>query len=436
MLEIKLQNSLYNDLINKMRTPDPWGAPKGKFYLLQGTITPFIPTATTFEVTTDRLNEQILIELTREESPDIGVPDAKQPRILTIVPVAELTVISLQLSQGANKIMITTVNEPQEVSYLIVRAVTLVTLWQAFTTVFYGDIRRIIDEQKRAISSPFATRLIEPFISFQDLLPDLQSLQALSLKFLTRGMIHSVGTNDGVLDMLKALGLTTPVYQNMDKFTFDFDPELDGWNNVASQYGGQEAHVWLPNLGVATWVAFIRYIEAHSDIYLLERITENQVAVTIQGELQKHLFDFDRYGADFLTSLSQSECFKSITINILMYSLHILKFCAASYTFDLIITDPIDSRRPGFDSGIPFDSGYPFDSDPVDPFTDGWVGVSLTGRFEQNALETHALDTFVVPSTSYPGAYCSYAGFYTQQLTNHRWDIEMPVDIIVTGDIT
>jgi hypothetical protein len=110
--------------------------------------------------------------------------------------------------------------------------------------------------------------------------------------------------------------------------------------------------------------------------------------------------------------------------------------CAAAYTFDLVVDvdHQIGHFRSFFDRDIPFDSDLIFDADPEDPYTDGWVGLSLTGRFEQDFPTLHCLDTFVVPSTAYTGPLCCYPSFYTQTIANSRYDFpEIDVPITVSG---
>lgn len=249
-------------------------------------------------------------------------------------------------------------------------------------------------------------------------------------------MIHHVGTDSGVNDLLKAMSLTTPVYKSMDKDTFEVYPALDPWTNAASQFAGKEAHVWIPNVGIVCWVAFLSYINNQPDLFDIVSVSEDEVVVRFQGELQRHNFDFDLFGTDFLTSLAQSECFKSITVSVSIKSNLTTIICAAAYPFDMHITEEtqLGNSRPSLDIDVPFDSGRALDADDVDPFTDGWVGLSLTGRFEQG-LENHCLDTFVMPSTLYSGNVCCYEGYHTQIVEHQNLEVEADAVIFVDGHI-
>lgn len=82
--------------------------------------------------------------------------------------------------------------------------------------------------------------------------------------------------------------------------------------------------------------------------------------------------------------------------------------------------------------------GLPFDADPVDRFTDGWVGFPLTGRFDQDVNSTvdakHGMDSHVQPSTTYMGPDNVYKGPYTQTLNSLRMDLEVSAQTVLEGE--
>jgi len=438
MLKASISPTIYTPIIDSIFTEDPYGAPVGRFYTLFPEKT--VPTRvnpTTITIETDRIGEPLEITVVyKENPPDVGVLAPDKSTVINVVPAGSITTLPVQLGQGRNDITITTRLQPTETAFLIIYANEIVSLWEAFARDFFTNVTRVVDNEKNAINSPFGIRLVEPFLAVQELLPDTQSLKVMTARMLTRGLLHSVGNNSGQEDMLKALTVSTPAYSPMDKMTFEFDPELDPWVDAASQFSGTEAHVWIPNYGIMAWTAFWKFLVANPSNYEILDINENLVAFNHQGETRRHLFDFDRFGTDFLQALAREDCFKSIFISISMESFVKFKFCAASYTFDLFLEKPIGNCRQSFDIDLPFDQDCPFDSDPVDPFSDGWLGWSLSGRFEQRDNQPLALDTFTVPSISYTGDLCVYDGFFTQNLTNTRYDVDMPVTITASGTIT
>jgi hypothetical protein len=436
MLKVSLQPTLYSPVIAEMQRSSAtrYHAPKGLFYNLAGVVSPYTLNPTVLRIETDRINEAIEIQVAKVNHENIGLDQRSDREIYTVVATSGVITVPVQLGRGENRITAQVLGRTGDVDYLIVYTSTIVALWESFVRVLYQNSLKIINEQKTAVSSKLATRLLEAFISFQDLLPDVQSLQILAMRLLTRGMVHGPGSSSGVTDMVKALNLTTPVYKNMDKDTFEINPSLDPWARTSSQFGGNEAHVWIPNVGIASWLAFLGYINNQPDLFDIISVSEEEVVVRFQGELQRHRFDFDLFGTDFLSSLARSDCFKSVTISVGMRSQMLIVKCAPAYTFDLFVPEDklLGNSRSSFDIDVPFDSDLPFDSDDVDPFTDGWLGLSLTGRFEQDYPQQYPLDTFVMPSTQYTGSVCGYEGHYSQVVENQNFQLD--VDATFTAD--
>lgn len=431
MIAISKLPSLFEDTLSKMQNNGPYSAPKGKFYLLGGNIVPLTNKPTPIKIKTDRIGEPIEINVINVSKKPIGVDTRSNKTTTTVVAHSEEFTANVQLSRGTNRIVARVLNREEEIDTLELNATSIVTTWEAFSRVLFTNNTRILNEQKRTIFSNLGTRLIEPFLSFQDLLPDVQSLQILSTRLLSRGLIHTSGSKVGVDDTIKALTLTTPAYRKIKKDTNSLFLALDPLVNAASQFSGKEAHVWIPNVAIVNWVAFLSYVANQPDLYEIISITEDLVTVKSRGKTERHSFNFDDFGTDFLISQAVDECFKSIHVTASTTSMLKINICAASYTFDLVVTDetPIGECRLHLDdSSLTLDSGCTLDADPVDPFSDGWVGLSLTGRFEQDPNDIHGLDTFIQPSPLYSGDLCVYSGFYTQTVSSQRHDIELDIE--------
>jgi hypothetical protein len=437
MLRAYVLPTLYSSILEAMRSSGLWKAPAGFFYLLYNTILPYTPKATIFRIETDRLNEPLDIEVIYEEPPTLATTGRKVSGRITIVARNSILSVPIYLGRGLNKINISTRNGPNEVVSIIVRTSHILALWESFARVLFSNGVRVINEQKNNIYSSLGTRLFQPYLSFSALLPDILSLQTFSSRLVTRSTIHAVGSQVGVNDFYTALALTTPIFHSMDKRSFEVDPSFDPWVNSASAYSGKEAHVWMPSTQVAAWESFIKFLENQPDIYNLLYVSEDRVVVDFQGETQTHIFDTSDSGAGYLSALAQSQCFRSVFVDIGMASYLTIKLCAASYTFDLIVTEnsPIGRGRSRFDLDVPFDTGRYFDSDDIDPYSDGWVGLSLTGRFEQDYPYTHTLDTFTAPAFG-TGAICTYdRGYYTFNLSNRLAEIDLNEEVNISGSI-
>jgi hypothetical protein len=208
----------------------------------------------------------------------------------------------------------------------------------------------------------------------------------------------------------------------------------------AENQAGVEAHIWFPNLSVTRWLAFIRMADSIRTNYVIENITDELVEIQYKGIEQEHEFDFDAAGANFLTNLSLNDCFDNIEVSLTSSVVSTYIWYMWTYPFDRIVTAdaPIGRGRLYFDEGVPLDSGLNFDAYSVDPWNDGWVGWSLSGRFELDAPSTtqalYGLDTMVMPARTYANQLGVYPkGPYIQLLNSSRADIEIDYTITASG---
>ena len=196
-ISASVQETVFSDIIESMQKGnEPYVIPKGPYYLLQGNIVPFTPQPTVLRIETDRVGEPIRIEVVQTQPIGAGVDPRQNKSVYTVVPASEIVTVGVQLGRGINHITMTVIGGVEEKALLLVNATTIVSIFEAFARVLFTESTRIIDEQKRAISSRLATRLLEPFISFQDLLPDIQSLKILSNLFLDILIIWKVFNKD------------------------------------------------------------------------------------------------------------------------------------------------------------------------------------------------------------------------------------------------
>jgi len=433
VLSLEIEHSIYKPYFDQIWDNTPFGAPRGTFYQIDKETIPYLPRPTVFRLKTDRLNESIKVWVERANESEAGVDTRGLADEYDFIPSSEDSTISLQLGLGKNKILVETSSGVYESFMLYVTVNDILTIWLSFLRDFYTHVIRKIESQKQAINSLYATRLVEPFLPIQDLLPEIHSLRTLATRLSINGFLHSSGTNEGTSDLIKALALSSPVYNQMDKDWFEFDPEGDPWTNLASQFYGTEAHMWIPNYGITKFVTLIKYLAANPSLYEIIDVNEQQIRYMFQGKLHTHTFDLDRYGADFIQQLARTECFNNIRVGMSINSLMEWRMKGASYTFDLVLEKPIGNARISFDQDLPFDSNLPFDSDDVDPWSDGWIGQTLCGRFEQYENQQLGLDTFIAQTPPDYGNPWPYYSYFTQSLNTTRSDIVLPVEFTVSG---
>ena len=161
--------------------------------MLNNIIAPYRPFPTTFRIEVDNVGEPITVEVTWAESPSTQVLSPQKPQTLNVVPTSRFVSLPIQLGKGQNKITVFESNNRENVDYTVVYCTSIVALWESFAREFYTNVVRTIDNQRNSIASNLATRLYEPFLSFQKLLPETQSLQILATRLTARGLIHQPG---------------------------------------------------------------------------------------------------------------------------------------------------------------------------------------------------------------------------------------------------
>lgn len=351
-----------------------------------------------------------------------------------VVPNNYLTTFRLTLGRGLNRITARELTQGGRTAYIEVIATTnCLVLEPQARELFVSD--NLYNLQRTAIFSRQSTRLLDQVLTFQNLLTGIEALKVLTTRLVTRGFVHFPARQIGIRNVIEAFSLNTPAIRDSRDF-FPFQIERSRILRTEEVSAGEEAHVWFPNLSVTRWLAFLRMADSLRLNYRVLDIRDDRVKVEYKGEEQVHKFDYNAEGSNFLTNLSVGDCFNNIDVSFNMYMLMDYRWCMWTYLFDEFVTvdDPIGNARTMFDLDIPFDSGLPFDADPVDPFTDGWVGWSLSGRFEQDVRHTadarYGLDTHVVPSRTYTGKQCVYdRGPYTQMMNSLNYEVPLEAEV-------
>lgn len=375
---------------------------------------------------------EIPVNITVERLGDYH-PNVDQQNVITettIVPNNYLTNFRLTLGRGLNRITAKEQISGGRAAYLEVIATTnALVLEPEARELFVSD--NLYNNQKSAIFSRQSTRLLDQVLTFQNLLTGIEALKVLTTRLVTRGFVHFPARQIGIRNIIESFALNTPAFRDSRDF-FPYEIERSRILRTEEIAAGEEAHVWFPNLSVTRWLAFLRMADSLRQNYKVLNIRDDRVTVRYKGEDQVHRFDFNSEGSNFLTNLSVGDCFNNIDVSFNMHLLMDYRWCVWAYFLDEFVTpeSAIGNARTMFDLGIPFDTGRAFDADPVDPYTDGWVGWSLSGRFEQDVRNTvdarYALDTHVVASRTYTGKQCVYdRGPYTQMMNSIN--IEVPL---------
>ena len=418
----------YEELFNQMVA----SVPLGNFYEHTRPLVMWSSQPNRFLLKTDIVDVPIKITVERVGDYHQNTNLGNLVKDVTVVPSYEITTFSISLGRGKNRITAKEQVEGGRTAILEVVASTNTLFFESLSREIFKSYDKY-KEQYNALYSKYSTRMLDQVVSFSDLLPTIQSIKTLAAKLLVRASVHFPAKEIGIRNLIEAFSLNTPVLISQRK-PKSHQIERDKLKRASQNLSGQEAHVWFPNLSVTRWSAFSKMADSIKSNFKIVSLSDTEVKVFYKDDLQSHTFDFDS-GTNFLTNLSVSNCFNGIDASASFSIKSSYNICAWTYPFDLIVTYqyPIGDARIGFDSSIPLDSGINFDADPVDPWIDGWVGWSLTGRFDS----LNKLDSEISPALGYAGSKCVYTeGPYTQLFNSSRSDIDIEYEVEINNSST
>ena len=423
-------DALFNQILSKI--------PAGDFYdtNLGYPIVPWSRKPNIFTMETNIPGTPIKISLQRLGPYHPGVDEGNLIQDFFFVPTGTVSSFKITLGLGLNRITATELTPNGRIVLLDVMATPNAMLFEAMGREIFKSVD-LLEQQQAAIYSPYATRLPDQVIQFQGLLPTVQSLKILSTKLLVRASIHFPATTIGTQDMIQAFALNTPIFEPMRNSSV-VHLERSRTQRAQQNQAGQEAHVWFPNGAVTRWLAFTRMADSFRTHYILDSLRDDFVRYAYKGKDLYLDFNYDAVGENFLSNLSLTDCFDNIDMSLttLINSRYFVPLW--TYTFDLLIppTYPLGLDRPPLDTGVVLDSGYRFDADPIDPWNDGWVGWSLSNRFDGNRGLDSAVEVALAPSPPWinsPTVY--YPGPCMQMFNTHLKEIEFGYSVTASGTL-
>jgi len=444
-IKVDLQPQVYQtNLGNMLRgSSDPVlgtfkGVPAGKFTDIDGPVTQFSTLETAFRITTDSPGTVHTIRATI-------ISNETQSNVLKVrnrvvekqfVPVNTTTTVFIALLKGENQIDVFTDNDATFTAVISSHVGTFLT---TYAREMFSSTQNPLDEQTRALFSDFSSRMTEILIPFQDLYADPKSMRTLISRFITRAYMTKSGSTQGVRDFAAALLGTTPIFVPTQTDQNTFEPDVVAIFRSQLEFSGYEAHTWIPNYEIVHWLAFIRLINNARHFYQIQEIGEHEILVLANEFAERHIFNFDDPSATAYSEFT----FTDFRIVIEVLDKLSIRFCAAGYPFDLFVTsdNPLGQLRLAFDSSLPLDSGEALDAPAIDPGSDGWVGLPLSGRFDALINNTnpvvYALDSlFITPSPVSGLEYCVYGGYFTQVVNTFSAEIDIDPDITTTGTLS
>lgn len=237
------------------------------------------------------------------------------PTVQIYIPAQDKNIITLYLGEGLNDIYATSAIGDISVR---VAATHIATLLDAQAQELYTNSTLIIDETDNSLFSALSTRMVEHLLPFQSILPDVQTYRMLCAKLGIRATINDGGTDRGVRDLATALSVNTPIFikERNEIGTIaalpEFNPMVNPLFNAKEDFSGWDVHVWLPNICMASWLAFIRLANNVRDVYELLSVSELTVTLNFNGYPERHQFPQNFLADECSLSYLVTQCFDNI----------------------------------------------------------------------------------------------------------------------------
>lgn len=256
--------------------------------------------------------------------------------------------INLFLEEGKNVLVARTNGEQW---LLLVVAVNYATLMRGYAQEYFFNVEIDFDDAENQLSSDLSLRHTEHQIDFQEYLPPTRATRVLAGKLAVRSLINETGSTRGVDDIVTAASNTTPIVRETLVNRELYEPSVYTVYSNAHDRGAFEFHIWVPNLCVGTWAAFVKLMDnLDPSIAELTSVTDEKVSLNFLGRPESHLFDFETDACSLLGLITQ-DCLP-ITVSVELTVESSFAFCMWRYPFDVVVENALGRFR--LDSGVPF----------------------------------------------------------------------------------
>lgn len=253
--------------------------------------------------------------------------------IKTITLTQPSTQVDLTLIAGKNFIQVRTSGET---FLLLVVATNYATLIRGYSEEYFFNVDVKFQDSKNQLTSDLSLRATEHQIDFQEMLPPTRAMRVLAGKLAVRSLINETGSTRGVDDIATAASNTTPVVKPTSVDLEFFEPDSRTLYSTAHDEGGFAFHVWIPNICVGSWAAFIKLMDnLGPDIAQLTSVSDEVVDLNFLGRPESHTFDFET-GACSIVSLITQDCLP-IVVSVHLTVESEVAFCAWRYPFDEVV---------------------------------------------------------------------------------------------------
>lgn len=296
-------------------------------------------------------------------------------RVRTVVLTEPSVQVGLTLAAGKNFIQVRTSGES---FLLLVVATNYSTILRGYAEELFYHVSAKFQDAKNQLNSDLSLRAIEHQIAFQEMLPPTRAMRVLAGKLAARSLINETGSTRGVDDIVTAASNTTPVVRPTVVDLEYFEPDSRDLYSTAHDEGGFAFHVWVPNICVGSWAAFVKLMDnLEPSIAELTSVSDEVVSLNFLGRPESHTFDFET-GSCSIVSLLTQDCLP-IVVSVRLTVETELAFCAWRYPFDVAVELALGRSR--LDSMLPLSLVIPSGSLLVDP-TGSETGIAGAAYFD------------------------------------------------------
>jgi len=388
VLALYPQPSLFDDDIALIRESTP--VTVSSFYLRRPYFVPWSADESVFILETDEPQERHEFIVNRTDR-------------FAFVPGESPYTVSLQLQKGANRIDIST---PNQSTYITVAATAVESWFTALGREYYLAAGQRLKDIQDHFLTPWTTRVSAHLVPYNDIfLPArMPKIQQTRLAIMT-SMGQRLGHGDGVRQVATAVSYSTPPVTKAYNAEFVMPGKYPEYPYVTTfpttgEVRGRVLDLWTPNNCLAAHQALFQLVLAMGgedvpDPKPLSLVAKDDSQIILRyngGSAEAHVLNPaspECTDIEFNTS-----CDAGVRAFAQMESRIDIMMLSPQLPFDETVENPINFGF--FDEGFWFDAstGHPdpglgggddaFDTvDPDDPFGEGFVGFSLSRRFDQ-----------------------------------------------------
>lgn len=315
--------------------------------------------------------------------------------VKTHIPKGERDVVLLPLAQPPATNSIKVENGVDAPVHINVAATYITTVMDGIAEQLYEVRGRTNERYFNLLTSPWATFLVEWLIPWQRELPDVRSFRSMSLKMQANCLFGESGLDGAVRDFVSGFISSTPVVVESANETL-WQPDTTQMYTSGDDLLSYDFHVWIPNLCLRRWSAFITYIH-NTNKYHFVRADENVVMLRQKESewYQQHLFDNTGAGCSLQGLLDAMGCMDRFTFAGALNLNSAPSFCVFANPFDMQVEYP-GIGGEFFDAGTELDTAghtLPDETNEVlaDYCTDQATAITLATELRTD-FNAHDLD--------------------------------------------